>query len=46
MLSGDVYLDRPQRIEAGIPFTVKDGFGTALCVSTRGGQVLVPFVAP
>jgi hypothetical protein len=35
-----------QRIGAGIPFTVNDSFGTVLCMSTRGGQVLLPFVVP
>jgi hypothetical protein len=35
--------DGLQRVDAGIPFAVKDGTGTMLCVSTRGGQ---PFIAP
>ncbi len=39
-------LDGQQRIDAGIPFTVDDSFGTVLCMSTRGGHVLLPFVVP
>jgi hypothetical protein len=33
-------------VHAGIPFTVNDGNGTQICISSRSGRSLPPFVVP
>jgi hypothetical protein len=36
----------PTFVQAGIPFVVRDGYATQVCVSTRSGRLLPPFVGP
>jgi hypothetical protein len=36
----------PQQVHAGIPFIVRDQYGTQVCISSRSGQTLPPFVVP
>ena len=36
----------PSYVYAGVPFVVRDSYGTQICVSTRAGQPLPPFVVP
>jgi hypothetical protein len=36
----------PAYIQAGVPFTTHDNYATQMCISTRSGQLLSPFVTP
>jgi hypothetical protein len=36
----------PSYIQAGVPFIVRDNYATLLCISTRAGQPLQPFISP
>lgn len=36
----------PQHIQAGIPFVMRDQYSTQVCVSSRSGQPLPPFIVP
>lgn len=39
-------LAEPTYVQAGVPFVVRDNYATLLCISTRAGQPLQPFIAP
>lgn len=36
----------PGYVQAGVPFMVRDGYATQICVSTHAGRPLLPFVTP
>ena len=36
----------PAHVQAGLPFVVRDSYATQVCISSRSGQPLPPFVAP
>jgi hypothetical protein len=36
----------PSYVHAGVPFWVRDSYATQICISTRSGRPLLPFVAP
>ena len=36
----------PDYVHAGVPFIVRDHYATQICVSTRSGRPLLPFVSP
>jgi hypothetical protein len=44
---GDAVLANPPSfVLAGVPFVVRDGYATVLCISSRSGRPLPPFVVP
>lgn len=36
----------PESIQAGTPFVVRDQLGSQYCISSRGGEPLLPFILP
>jgi hypothetical protein len=38
------YSDAPGSVHAGVPFVVRDGYATQLCISSHSGRALLPFV--
>jgi hypothetical protein len=40
------YFEAPSHIQAGVPFIVRDNYATQVCISTRSGKPLPPFITP